>query len=64
VVYGTVSRLCADNDRKVIDGGIDGLAGGVRGAGRIVDALNLTMIQYRLGVMFAVVFFLALYFFF
>jgi NADH-quinone oxidoreductase subunit L len=64
VIYGTVSRLCTDNDRKVIDGGIDGLAGGVRGAGRIVDALNLTMIQYRLGVMFAVVFFLALYFFF
>ena len=64
VVYGTVSRLCADNDRKVIDGGIDGLAQGVGGTGRIVDGLNLVMIQYRLGVMFAVVFFLVLYFFF
>ena len=64
VVYGTVSRLCADNDRKVIDGGIDGLAHGLGGTGRVVDGLNLVMIQYRLGVMFAVVFFLALYFFF
>ena len=64
VVYGTVSRLCADNDRKVIDGGIDGLAQGVRGTGRIVDDLNLVMIQYRLGIMFVVIFFLTLYFFF
>ena len=64
VIYRIIAEGCAANDRRVIDGGIDGLAGGVRASGRIVNGLHLVMIQYRLGVMFAVVFFLALYFFF
>jgi NADH-quinone oxidoreductase subunit L len=64
VIYRLVAGLCEANDRKVIDGGLDGLAQGVQGTGRKVDGSNRVLIQQRLGIMFAVVFFLALYVFF
>jgi NADH-quinone oxidoreductase subunit L len=64
VIYRLVAGRCEANDRKVIDGGLDGLAQGVQGTGRTVDAANRVVIQQRLGVMFAVIFFLALYVFF
>jgi len=64
VIYRFVAGTCEANDRKVIDGGLDGLGQGVQGSGRKVDGLNRVVIQQRLGVMFAVIFFLALYVFF
>jgi NADH-quinone oxidoreductase subunit L len=64
VIYRLVAGTCEANDRKVIDGGLDGLGQGVQGSGRKVDGLNRVVIQQRLGVMFAVIFFLALYVFF
>ncbi|MFH0730184.1 MAG: NADH-quinone oxidoreductase subunit L [Pseudomonadota bacterium] len=58
-----ISRLCAENDHRVIDGGIDGMGRGITAAGRLVSLLHTGMIQYRLLAMFAVMVLLALYFF-
>lgn len=58
-----ISRLCAENDHRVIDGGIDGLGKGITVAGQRVSLLHTGMIQYRLLVMFGVMVLLALYFF-
>jgi NADH-quinone oxidoreductase subunit L len=63
-IYQGVSAICTANDRKVIDGGLDGLAEGVQGGGRLVEGWHRLMTQYRLGAMFAMIFFLTLYFFF
>jgi NADH-quinone oxidoreductase subunit L len=59
-----ISRLCYENDNKVIDGSIDELCAGTVEGGRITAFLNACMIQYRLLTMFAVLVFLSLYFFF
>ncbi|MEE4355144.1 MAG: NADH-quinone oxidoreductase subunit L [Desulfococcaceae bacterium] len=64
VIYKGVSMSCVKNDNNIIDAGLDGLARGTVESGRILAGLHLSMIQYRLMVMFAVIFFLALYFFF
>lgn len=58
-----ISRLCAENDHRVIDAGIDGAGKGITAAGQLVSLLHTGMIQYRLLVMFAVMVLLALYFF-
>ncbi|MBW2480149.1 MAG: NADH-quinone oxidoreductase subunit L [Deltaproteobacteria bacterium] len=63
-IYGVVSRGFANNDNKVIDGGIDGLCKGTIAGGRFTSWLHLGMIQYRLLTIFVVVVLLALYFFF
>ena len=63
-IYGVVSRGFANNDNKVIDGGIDGLSKATVAAGRITSFLHLGMIQYRLLTIFVVIVLLALYFFF
>ena len=55
---------CTRNDRQVIDGAVDGVARGAAAGGRILAGLHLGMIQYKLMVMFAVIFMLAIYFFF
>jgi NADH-quinone oxidoreductase subunit L len=55
---------CKQNDDRIIDGGIDGLSKGTVEAGRSLSRLHLGMLQYRLLVIFAVMVFLALYFFF
>ncbi|MFP4387531.1 MAG: NADH-quinone oxidoreductase subunit L [Desulfococcaceae bacterium] len=62
-VYEGISKVCHLNDQKVIDGTIDGSARGTVETGRILSELHLSMIQYKLMVVFAVVVFLALYFF-
>jgi NADH-quinone oxidoreductase subunit L len=62
-VYEGISKICHLNDQKVIDGTIDGSARGTVETGRILSELHLGMIQYKLMVVFAVVVFLALYFF-
>ena len=55
VIYGGLSRLFTANDRRVIDGAVDGLGRSTAGLGRLVAWLHTGMIQYRLMVMFAVV---------
>jgi NADH-quinone oxidoreductase subunit L len=62
VVYQGISRLFTWNDRRVIDGGLDGLAGSTIGLGGRIARLHAGLIQYRLTAMFAVVVALILYF--
>ncbi len=64
VIDRGISWLCWQNDNKVIDGAIDELAGGTVEGGRISAFLQTVMIQYRLLAIFAVLVFLAFYFFF
>ena len=64
IIYGGFSRLFAANDRKVIDGGVDGLGRSTVEAGRRLSDLHLGMIQYKLMVLFVTMIFLGLYFFF
>ncbi len=64
VIYKFVSGSCTANDRKVIDAGIDTFSRETAAAGQWISGLHLSMIQQRLAVMFAVVFALALYYFF
>lgn len=58
-----ISLLCAENDHRIIDGGIDGMGKGAVRAGEGISRLHTRMIQHRLLVMFAVVALLVLYFF-
>jgi NADH-quinone oxidoreductase subunit L len=55
VVYGGFSRAFTWNDRRVIDGGLDGLGQTVINSGTLSDRLHRSQIQYRLLVLFAVV---------
>jgi hypothetical protein len=55
LVYRGVSRLFTANDRRVIDGALDGLGRSTIGLGRVVDWVHSGMIQYRLMIMFAAV---------
>ncbi len=57
-----ISKLCYENDKRVIDGTIDELCSGTVEGGRIVAFLNSGMVQFRLIAAFAVVALLALYF--
>jgi len=63
-IYRVVSNSLAQNDKKVIDGGIDGLGHGTVATGRLVSSLHLGMVQYRLLIIFVVLVLLGLYFFF
>ncbi|MDR3553752.1 MAG: NADH-quinone oxidoreductase subunit L [Syntrophobacteraceae bacterium] len=64
VIDRGISRLCYLNDRKVIDGGIDGLCEGAVESGRVMAVLQTGMVQYRLLAIFAVLALLALYFYY
>ncbi len=64
VVDRGISRLCYQNDKKVIDGSIDGICEGTVESGRVVAFLQTGMVQYRLLAMFAVLVLLALYFYY
>jgi NADH-quinone oxidoreductase subunit L len=55
LVYRGLSRLFTANDRRVIDGTLDGLGRSTIGLGRVVDWVHTGMIQYRLMIMFAAV---------
>lgn len=61
VIDRGVSALCAANDNKVIDGGIDGMCKGTVEGGRVLARLHLGMVQHRLIVTLAVLAFLSLY---
>jgi NADH-quinone oxidoreductase subunit L len=63
-IYGVVSRGFANNDNKIIDGGIDGLSKGTVAGGRFTSFLHQGMIQYRLLTIFVVLVLLGIYFFF
>ncbi len=56
-----VSRLCALNDRKVIDAALDALGLGTISGGRCLAWLHTGMIQFRLIAVFVFVLLLALY---
>jgi len=64
VIYGTFSNLFTRNDRRVIDGGIDGLCRATVESGRVLSFLQSGMLQYNLMAMFAALALVALYFFF
>ncbi|MGC8493110.1 MAG: NADH-quinone oxidoreductase subunit L [Syntrophobacteraceae bacterium] len=59
-----ISRLCYQNDKKVIDGSIDGLCEGTVEGGRVVAFLQTGMVQYRLLAIFAALALIALYLYF
>jgi NADH-quinone oxidoreductase subunit L len=63
-IYGIISNLFTRNDRRVIDGGIDGICRATVGSGWALSFLQSGMLQYNLMVMFAVLALVALYFFF
>jgi NADH-quinone oxidoreductase subunit L len=63
VIYRGVANICTQNDKKVIDGSIDSFCGGIVESSRILSFLHTGMIQYRLIVVFATLFFLSLYLF-
>jgi NADH-quinone oxidoreductase subunit L len=62
LVYRGISRLFTWNDRRVIDGALDGLGNATVGLGKLSAWLHTSLLQFRLMVMFAVVILLALYF--
>jgi NADH:ubiquinone oxidoreductase subunit 5 (subunit L)/multisubunit Na+/H+ antiporter MnhA subunit len=64
VIYRGISNTCVKNDNQVIDGSIHSLSKGTIRSGRMLSDLHLSMIQYKLMVIFVVILFLALYFFF
>jgi NADH-quinone oxidoreductase subunit L len=64
VVYALFSTFCDQSDRRVIDGGLDAMARGTVAGSRRLSVLHLTMVQYKMMVIFAVMGLLTLYFFF
>jgi NADH-quinone oxidoreductase subunit L len=64
VIYGGVSKLCTNNDNRVIDGIIHSIGKTTSRGGRLLSDLHLSMIQYKLMAMFVAVLLLALYVFF
>lgn len=63
-VYSGVTNLFTRNDRRVIDGGIDGICFFTMGAGRLFSFLQSGLLQYNLLVMIAAVGLVVLYFVF
>lgn len=64
VVYAVIAAFCDQNDRRVIDGGLDAVARGTVAGSRRLSVLHLAMVQYKMMVIFAVMGLLSLYFFF
>ena len=60
-IYKGVSRLFTWNDRKIIDGVVDGSGGIVVHIGGLIARLHTTMIQYRLMIMAMAIALLVLY---
>jgi NADH-quinone oxidoreductase subunit L len=50
-VYGGLTSLFTKNDRRVIDGGIDGICFFTEGSGRLFSFLQSGMLQYNLLIM-------------
>lgn len=62
VVYGGLTNLFTRNDRRIIDGAIDGICNYTIGSGRLFSFLQSGMLQYNLLVMVASVGLVVLYF--
>ncbi len=62
VVYGFFSRLFTINDRRVVDGGIDGFCRGTAGAGWLLSFLQSGLLQFNLFSMVLVIALVGLYF--
>ncbi|KMY68162.1 NADH-quinone oxidoreductase subunit L [Desulfocarbo indianensis] len=62
VVYGVFSRLCTLNDRRVVDGAIDGVCRGTVGAGWLLSFLQSGLLQYNLFAMVLVIALVGIYF--
>ncbi|MDY0038989.1 MAG: hypothetical protein RBS57_01660, partial [Desulforhabdus sp.] len=63
-IYGGLTNIFTRNDRRIIDGGIDGFCLFTIGSGRILSFLQSSMLQYNLLVMIAAVGLVVLYFMF
>jgi NADH-quinone oxidoreductase subunit L len=62
LVYCGLTSVFTRNDRRIIDGGIDGICIGTIGIGRLFSFLQSGMLQYNLLVMIAAVGLVVLYF--
>jgi NADH-quinone oxidoreductase subunit L len=62
VVYGLFSRFFTLNDRRVVDGSIDGVCRGTVGTGRLLGFLQSGYLQYNLYVTIVILAAMALYF--
>ncbi len=62
VIYGLFSRLFTFNDRRVIDGGIDGFCRGTVGLGWALSLVQSGKLQYNLLTMMVVIAVLGMYF--
>ncbi len=62
VLYGVFSRLATLNDRRVVDGSIDGVCRGTVGSGRLASWLQSGLLQYNLFTMVLIVTLVGLYF--
>jgi NADH-quinone oxidoreductase subunit L len=62
VVYGLFSRFFTLNDRRVVDGSIDGVCRGTVGFGRLLGFLQSGYLQYNLYIIVVVLAGMALYF--
>lgn len=61
VIYSGFTNLFTRNDRRIIDGGIDGICFFTIGSGRLLSFLQSGMLQYNLLVMIAAVGVVVLY---
>lgn len=61
-IYAGLTRLFTKNDRKIIDGGIDGICFFTQAGGRLFSFLQSGMLQYNLLIMIMAAGFLVLYF--
>lgn len=62
VVYGVFSRLFTMNDRRVVDGAIDGVCRGTVGTGWLLSFLQSGLLQYNLFAMVLIIAMVGLYF--
>ncbi|RJX35932.1 MAG: NADH-quinone oxidoreductase subunit L [Desulfarculus sp.] len=62
VVYGVFSRLFTLNDRRVVDGGVDGVCRGTVGGGWLLSFLQSGLLQYNLFTMVLIIALVGLYF--
>jgi NADH-quinone oxidoreductase subunit L len=62
VIYGLFSRFFTLNDRRVVDGSIDGLCRGTVGFGRLLGFLQSGFLQYNLYIIVAITAGMILYF--
>lgn len=61
-IYSGVTNLFTRNDRRIIDGGIDGICNFTVNSGRLFSFLQSGMLQHNLLVMIGAVAFVVMYF--